>query len=62
MKENNSLTLSSLTAATLTALFTTLVTYPLDLAHGRMAADMSKKPTIAMSKNSPILNKSHKLY
>jgi translation initiation factor 2B subunit (eIF-2B alpha/beta/delta family) len=27
-----------------------LATYPLDLAHGRMAADMSKKPTIALDK------------
>ena len=28
------------------AIFTTLVAYPLDLAHGRMAADMSKKPAL----------------
>ena len=33
-------------AATASALFTTAVTYPLDLAHGRMAADMSKKPPL----------------
>ena len=33
-------------AATGSALFTTLVSYPLDLAHGRMSADMSKKPAL----------------
>lgn len=37
-------------AATATAVVTTLATYPLDLAHGRMAADMSKKATIAVDK------------
>ena len=42
-------------AATFTALLTTAVTYPLDLAHGRMAADMSKKVSVvAASKNAPI--------
>jgi len=29
-----------------TSLLTTTLTYPLDLAHGRMAADMSKKPSV----------------
>lgn len=33
-------------AATGSALFTTLVSYPFDLAQGRMAADMSKKPSL----------------
>ena len=33
-------------AATGSAIFTTLFAYPLDLAHGRMAADMSKKPAL----------------
>jgi hypothetical protein len=33
-------------AATGSALFTSLVSYPLDFAHGRMAADMSKKPAL----------------
>jgi len=33
-------------AATGSALFTTMVSYPLDFAHGRMAADMSKKPAL----------------
>lgn len=32
-------------SALVTALGVTLVTYPLDLAQGRMTADMSKKPT-----------------
>jgi hypothetical protein len=45
-----------------TALITTTFTYPLDLAHGRMAADMSKKPSLVVNKNSPIKHKSHKLY
>jgi ABC-type spermidine/putrescine transport system permease subunit I len=43
---------SSLVASTVTALVTTAMTYPLDLAHGRMAADMSKKATIAVDKSS----------
>lgn len=33
-------------AATGSALFTTLVAYPLDFAHGRMASDMSKKSSL----------------
>ena len=43
LNESNSAFVSSLLAGTFTALFTTAITYPLDLAHGRMAADMSKK-------------------
>jgi hypothetical protein len=39
-------------ASSFTALLTTLLTYPLDLAHGRMAADMSKKPSIIVDKNT----------
>lgn len=46
---------ASLGASTFTALLTTAVTYPLDLAHGRMAGDMSKKPSvIAVSKQAPV--------
>ena len=53
-KENAPL-ISSIGASTFTALLTTAVTYPLDLAHGRMAADMSKKVSVvAASKNAPI--------
>ena len=40
------------------AIFTTLVAYPLDLAHGRMAADMSKKP--ALTKDSRSMTSSAK--
>jgi len=36
---------ASVGAATATALVATAVTYPLDLAQGRMAADMTKKST-----------------
>lgn len=43
--------MNSVLASSFTALLTTIVTYPLDLAHGRMAADMSKKPSIIMDKN-----------
>jgi hypothetical protein len=47
--------IASLGASTATALLTTALTYPLDLAHGRMAADMSKKANVlAVSKSSPI--------
>ena len=47
--------MASLGASSFTALLTTAVTYPLDLAHGRMAADMSKKMNvIAVSKHTPI--------
>jgi type IV secretory pathway VirB6-like protein len=47
--------MSTVGAATFTALLTTAATYPLDLAHGRMAADMSKKVSmVATSKNAPI--------
>ena len=35
-------------AATASGVFTTLVAYPLDLAHGKMAADMSKKPALGL--------------
>lgn len=44
--------LNSIAASTVTALFTTFCTYPLDLAHGRMAADMSKKPSIVIDRES----------
>ena len=55
LNESNSHFTSTLGAATFTALLTTAATYPLDLAHGRMAADMSKKVSIvATSKNAPI--------
>ena len=46
---------ASLGASTFTALLTTALTYPLDLAHGRMAADMSKKANVlAVSKSAPM--------
>jgi hypothetical protein len=46
---------ASIGASTATALLTTALTYPLDLAHGRMAADMSKKANVlAVNKNSPV--------
>ncbi|CDW82930.1 guanylate-binding n-terminal domain containing protein [Stylonychia lemnae] len=61
LKNDNNPFVSSMGAAMLTALFTTTVTYPLDLVHGRMAADMSKKPTVFQDKNAP-QQKSHKLY
>ena len=55
LNQSNSHLASTMGAATFTALLTTAVTYPLDLAHGRMAADMSKKVSVvATSKNAPI--------
>jgi len=42
----------SIGASLLTAVFTTLTVYPLDLAHGRMAADMSKKQSLQSMKTS----------
>lgn len=36
----------TLIASTVAALLTTTICYPFDLAHGRMAADMSKKPSV----------------
>jgi hypothetical protein len=55
---------ASIAGASATALVTTALTYPLDLAHGRMAADMSKKANvIAMSKNaSPVNTRPPRLY
>jgi hypothetical protein len=50
----NSTYLSSLVAALTTSVLTTVATYPFDLAHGRMAADMSKKQNIIINKNSPL--------
>ena len=41
-----------LAAAIGSALITTLVVYPLDLAHGRMGADMSKKPALIKESSS----------
>jgi len=35
-----------------TTLFTTAATYPLDLVHAKMAADMSKKPSVIVDKNA----------
>lgn len=49
--------LQSIAAATASGLFTTLIAYPLDLAHGRMAADMSKKPAIGMDSRTPVAAK-----
>lgn len=42
---------SILAASSLTALVTTTMAYPFDLAHGRMAGDMSKKPSIIVDKS-----------
>ena len=39
-------------SATVSALITTAAAYPLDLAHGRMAADMSKKPALVKDSSS----------
>jgi len=62
-KDNSSPILNSLGAASFTALLTTAVTYPFDLAHGRMAADMSKKnATVSINKSAPMQNKPSKLY
>lgn len=41
---------NSVIAATVTGVATTTLTYPLDFAHGRMAADMTKKPSIYIEK------------
>ena len=46
--------MNSIIAATITALATTTVTYPLDLAHGRMSADMSKKPSLYIEKTDKV--------
>ncbi|TNV77496.1 hypothetical protein FGO68_gene2474 [Halteria grandinella] len=64
-KNKNDLNLTgTIAAASATAIVTTAITYPLDLAHGRMAADMSKKTiVVAMSKNaSPVNNRPPRLY
>lgn len=45
LENSQGLFTASLGAATATAVVTTAVTYPLDLAQGRMAADMTKKST-----------------
>lgn len=42
----------TLIAGLATGVICTTVTYPLDLAHGRMAADMSKKPPAIVDKNA----------
>ena len=39
-------------AAISSSVITTLIAYPLDFAHGRMAADMSKKPTLVKDSSS----------
>jgi len=49
-----------LAAATGSALFTTLFAYPLDLAHGRMAADMSKKPALIKDARSMTAGKGNR--
>ena len=50
-------------AATFTALLTTAITYPFDLAHGRMAADMSKKTSVVQaSKAAGINHRPSRLY
>jgi len=47
-------------AALGSALFTTLIAYPLDLAHGRMAADMSKKPALIKDSRNMTAGKGNK--
>ena len=42
----------TLAASLVSALVTTTIAYPLDLAHGRMAADMSKKPSLFIEENA----------
>ena len=43
--------LGAMLAGVSTGILTTTITYPLDLVHGRMAADMSKKPPAIVDKN-----------
>lgn len=52
----------SLGAATFTSLLTTTLTYPLDFAHGRMAADLSKKPSVYIEKTEMSINNKPRLY
>ena len=49
-----------LAAGTCSALLTTLLMYPLDLAHGRMAADMSKKPALSKDHKSQGVGKANR--
>ena len=49
-----------LAAATGSAIFTTLLAYPLDLAHGRMAADMSKKPALIKDSRNMTVGKGNR--
>mmetsp|Transcript_26135 Transcript_26135/g.32674 ORF Transcript_26135/g.32674 Transcript_26135/m.32674 type:complete len:114 (-) Transcript_26135:426-767(-) len=49
-----------LAAATGSAVFTTALAYPLDLAHGRMAADMSKKPALIKDAKSQTVGKGNR--
>jgi hypothetical protein len=41
-------------ASMVSSIFATTLSYPLDLAHGKMAADMSKKPSLLQNKNNPL--------
>ena len=52
--------MGSLIAAVATGVATTTLTYPLDIVHGRMAADMSKKPPVIVDKSQ--LTQKSKLY
>ena len=52
--------MQTVAAATASALFTTLLAYPLDLAHGRMAADMSKKPALGADQRTPMAGKTNR--
>ena len=38
-------------AGVIAGVATTTLTYPFDIVHGRMAADMSKKPPVIVDKN-----------
>lgn len=63
LKQKNAPLVSSMGASMFTALLTTAATYPLDLAHGRMSADMTKKASsVIASKNAPIQLNKGRLY
>eukprot|EP00347_Sterkiella_histriomuscorum_P019218 403342489 len=50
--------INSIGAATLTGVLTTTLTYPLDFAHGRMSADMSKKPSVYIERSDTVKQQS----
>ena len=52
--------LSVLASSTMSGCIIMSLTYPLDLVHGRMAADMSKKPSMYSNKANPTSQSIHK--